>query len=183
MMVLGRSVSIRMFILLLACSSPFVGRLKAGEERHAKGNFEIEFPGRKPSSAQSDKLEVGLETLEIHTFSTRSQQGPAFTVTYVDYPAHIVQERKPAELVTIVRQSTVSGLSGTVTAIASLKKHGGFGQQISFHGRTRETKTVGRLQVFLVENRLYQLLVWGPRDSFDKRAAQKFFKSFSLLRD
>lgn len=167
--------------LLLTCCALFAVQGYAKEERNVRGNFAITFPGKQRSVAESGDYRVGAETLSIHTFSVQIESGVAFTLMYVDYPKAVIEGRGCSRLVASLGKGVVGQLGGVPTAAGEFDDGELKGQQISFHGKAQEIETAGQLRLFLVENRLYQLLVWGSKEGFNQGVAQEFFGSFKLL--
>jgi hypothetical protein len=157
------------------------GKFPAGWKEHVskEGRFAVAFPPGTPQT-QTQPLKfpgVGDITLEIIGME-RAGDKAQFVVTYNDYPAAAMKEGPEAIL---------NGAKMGMTAVLPKAKVGAE-RKTSLDGNPGLEFTVTipgqgdrHTRIFLVKNRMYQLLIAGPKpvDAKDQKA---FLDSFRLLK-
>jgi hypothetical protein len=101
-------------------------------------------------------------------------------VIYSDLAAESVKVTKPADLLDGGEKGLIDSLKAKVTSSKNVE----FGKQ-KYPGRQIAAETDAthlRLTLILVENRLYQILVFGPKELVAGKDADKFFESFEIAR-
>ena len=120
-------------------------------------------------------------SIDIYNF-TGQRGSTAYYVSYADYPAEIIEQSDPIKILEGSRDGASQSVSGKVTSDKpiSLDRHPG--REITVEGKDENGQSVTiKSRIFLVDNRLYQIMVISPQRNFDNNAADTFLQSFKLL--
>jgi hypothetical protein len=139
-----------------------------------EGNYSVQFPG-KP--AKSTRKAGGVD---LHIAIVEKGTG-GFAVIHTDLPAEAVRAAKPKDLLDGgQRKGLVESFKAKVTSARDFEfgpeKHPArelVAEKDQFHLRVR---------MILAGNRLYQVLVVGPRELTASKDADSFFKSFDIAK-
>lgn len=145
-----------------------------------EGQFSIDAPAPLEETQQSVQTPVG--PVDIYTFTAETDES-AYVVAYSDYPPAIVDETDPEMLLDSSRDGAISNLGGTLVSEEAIDLEGNPGRSlvISTNDAANEPATINS-RIFLVENRLYQVLVVTPEDQDTQAASADFLESFDLIR-
>ncbi len=172
---LVRLIALMFAALLTACNSS-----RAPQEfKSEAGAFSVTTPVGLRAATQSVDTQAGK--LEIHTFF--GQQGATgYMVGYVDYPQEVVQQGDPAKILDGSRDGAVSNVNGKLVIETKVTLDGHPGRELVIDAKARngEDGTV-RARVFLVNNRLYQVMIVAPKGRVSSSAMNDFLQSFKLL--
>ena len=166
------------FVLLVALS-PLA--LSAQEKKDAPfvskaGKFSVALPA-KPSE-KSRKIKVGDREQDLHVFSVE-QKDRAYVVTYIDYPKGTIGDDKDKFLAGVVERN-VGLLKGKVAAEEKITlgkaKHPGRDVRVDLPDK----KQLYRARVFLVGDRVYQIVVLGPEEFVKGKEIDEYLKSFEV---
>jgi hypothetical protein len=152
------------------------------EFKNVDGRYAVVAPG-KASKPDTKKLAVGATGLAIPVTTVR-WDGPNSTtlaVTYADYP-ETFREVAPKTIL----DGVLTGLKGT-DGKETLNEKVTLGTDPNkVEGRefivVAGTKTAVRVRVFLVDTRLYQVMVTGTKDNVGSKAATAFLDSFQIVK-
>lgn len=142
------------------------------------GNFTVQTPIELEESSQSVETAVG--PIEIHTF-TAEDRNAAYVVAYSDYPAEMVAQTEPEELLDGSRDGAVQNVGGTLISEDTIDLNGNPGRALVIDATTEtgEEATVNA-NLYLFENRLYQVLVVVPKGEEGNVDVESFLSSFSV---
>jgi hypothetical protein len=139
--------------------------------------FSILMPGTPKE--ETKKVKSGRGELDSTTFALGTLENKVhWMVTVVDYPADT-----PPELADKLLDGAVEGAMKNIKGktlsegkISLVNKYPGRQFQI-------EAEKIGihRANVYLVNNRLYQIVARGPKDAVTSPDATKYFESFKLV--
>jgi len=162
-------------LMLTACESAQVATESFASEA---GQFTIETPAPFEETQQSVETPVG--PIEIRTFSAETEE-TAYVVAYSDYPSEIVDQTPPEELLDSSRDGAISSLGGTLVSEEEIEIEGNPGRSlvISTDANQNQAATINS-RIFLVDNRLYQVLVVAPDGVENTAVADQFLNSFDL---
>jgi hypothetical protein len=163
------------FLLLTACNSaPPSPEVFVSDS----GQFEIAAPAPFEETQQSVETPVG--PVEIYTF-TAETENTAYVVAYSDYPAEIIEQTDPQALLDSSRDGAVNNLGGTLISeeVIDLAGNPGRSLVISANANQEQTATINS-RIYLVENRLYQVLVVSPEGTESLEESSSFLDSFDL---
>jgi hypothetical protein len=138
--------------------------------------FSILMPGTPKEQAMKVKSDRG--ELESKTFGLGTDNKVHWMVVVVDYPPDTPAELADALLDGAVK-GTAKGLGGKTLSEGKITLDNKYpGRQFQV-----ESEKVGihRAHVFLVGNRLYQIVVRGPKEGVTSPEAKKYLESFKLL--
>jgi hypothetical protein len=140
------------------------------------GKFSVNLPG-KPSE-KTRKIKVGDRELDLHVVSVE-QKDRAFVVTYLDYPKGTVGDDKDKFLAGVVERN-VGLLKGKVSAEEKITlgkdKHPGRDVKVDMPDK----KQLYRARVFLVGDRVYQIVALGPEEFVKGKEVDAYFDSFKV---
>ena len=144
------------------------------------GKFSVALPG-KPSE-KVRKIKSGDREQDLHVFSVEQKAGTAvvaYVVTYLDYPKGTVGEDKDKFLAGVVERN-VGLLKGKVAAEEKITlgkdKHPGRDVRVDLPDK----KQLYRARVFLVGDRVYQVVVLGPEEFVKGKEIDEYLKSFKV---
>lgn len=141
-----------------------------------EGRFRVEFPGEAIPSEAEVQTPVGLGKLHLHSVPAIKM---VYGAHYLDYPQS-TKRMTSRQLLDAARDEAKQGLGGTIVEENSVSRGGLEGREIVFDVETIQAMV--RVQYYVDGGRLYQVTVTGPRDGVMSNAAQRFFKSWELVK-
>ena len=143
-----------------------------------EGRFSISFPS-KPETATSMVKTVGGD-VEVHRFSVVGKNNEiSYLVQYNDVPPNMLRDDGPDKILDRCRDSGVAAIHGKLAKELNSTLEGNPGRALEVEGAG--FKVVYR--IYLVKNRLYQLIVfWDGSKPLADRAGP-FFDSFKLIKE
>ena len=170
----------RFCLVLLLALSPLA--LSAQDKKDASfvskaGKFSINLPA-KPTE-KTTKVKVGDRDVDLHVFSISSQKDRAYVVTYSDYPKDKIGEDKDKFLAGVVERN-VALLKGKVAAEEKVAlgkaKHPGREVRVDLPDK----KQLYRARVYVVGDRVYQIVVLGPEELVKGKEIDEYLASFKV---
>lgn len=160
-----------MFLAVFAVVGCGGGAAEWKEINSQEGRFTVRMPGSvKEEKLQQEKTPVGPLTLIVHV----SESGKdTYRVEYTDLPPKV-----PFELADFV-QPIAARYDGKVTEEKEHEFAGHKGRAFEIEAQKPKGYVTGR--VYVVQNRLYQLLAIGPNARASSAEVKKFFDSFKLI--
>jgi hypothetical protein len=159
--------------VVLCAGLPVLAAAQETKYEPKDGGFAIVFPA-KPTTA-SEKA----NGTEIHSAVVPRGTG-AFLVTFSDLAADEVKKAKPKDIL----DENVKGLLGQFKAKLTESKDREFGKA-KYPGRdvtAEKDITLIRVRFVLAGNRVYQVMVIGPKETVTGKEANDFFDSFTITR-
>jgi hypothetical protein len=141
-----------------------------------EGKFTVAMP-EKPSEKTS-KIPTDLGQLELHIFIV-DQKERAYLVTYSDYPAGTVKDNADKILTGVVEgnaKSLKSKVASEEKITIGKKKHPGREIKIEMPDK----KGLYRARIYLVGDRLYQVVALGPEEFAKGKEVDEYLKSFAV---
>ena len=139
-----------------------------------KGRFKVLMPGTPKQEQAETESDFGKGVLHMNT----AQAGKTmYGANYCDFPAKI--KKVPLkQVLDSSRDGAVANLEGNLASEKDMKlgKHPGREIRIGVAGGKR----LFRARVYLVEQRLYQVVVFGTKKAATSKEADKFLDSFKL---
>jgi hypothetical protein len=139
-----------------------------------EGRFKVLMPGTPKQTKADAESDFGKGVLYMNVAEAgRTMYG----ANYGDYPAKI-KEIPIKQVFDSSRDGAVANLEGKLATEKDIKlgKHPGREIQIEVAGG----KQIFRARVYLVEQRLYQVVVFGTKATAASKEADKFLDSFKL---
>jgi len=167
------------FVLLLPALAVAQAKLEFKTFTSKAHGFSVLLPATPKE--ETAKLPSPFGELTIHAYLTETNDGKvAWIVTSSDYPAGTVKDENRDNILDGVVKGSAEGVKGkllTQSKIALDKKYAGRSMQA-------EVPTTGiyHARVYLVGDRLYQIVVLGPKDVATGVEATKFLDSFKLVK-
>ncbi len=147
-----------------------------------EGNYRILAVGSTKSSQQKLASQAG----ELIVFATESIDGnrTSRSVTYTDYPAALVQSRRPEAMLEGLERAMTPGGQWSIENQKSILLDGHPGRELQFSASVPNSseKGAGRARIYLVGNRLYQVIIVGPASRVTAAELGDYVDSFELLR-
>jgi hypothetical protein len=139
-----------------------------------EGRFKVLMPGTPKQGKAETESDFGKGVLHMNTVQAgRTMYG----ANYCDFPAKI--KKVPIkQVLDSSRDGAVANLEGKLVSEKDIKldKRPGREVQIEVAGG----KPLFRARVYLVEQRLYQVVVFGTKEAATSKKADKFLDSFKL---
>jgi len=146
------------------------------------GNYQVMVVGRTKSSQQKLASPAG----ELTVFAMESSDGnkTSRSVTYTDYPAQIIQSRRPEAMLEGLERAMTPGGQWSIESQRSIVLDGHPGREIHFSASApgNPEKGAGAARIYLVGNRLYQVIIVGPASKVTAGELGDYVNSFELLR-
>ena len=162
-------------LMVTACQSEQVTTATFSSE---VGQFTIAEPAPFQETQQSVETPVG--PVDIYTYTAETDQS-AYVVAFSDYPPQMVSQSEPEMLLDSSRDGAVNNLGGTLVSEEKIEIEGNPGRSliISADTGTNESAIINS-HIYLVDNRLYQILVVSPESQKPTTDPKAFLASFSL---
>jgi hypothetical protein len=131
------------------------------------GGFSASFPGKPKETTES-----GAEGNTTHTFIVETNFGrEAFAVSYLD--TNHIGDDSFLEL--------LAGFEGTVKSKKPITLNGQSGLEFDIESSFSTTPLLIRNRMFLVNQRVFQVMVTAAKDTINSDDAKKFLDSFKLI--
>lgn len=146
--------------------------------RSPSGGFQIRFPEGKAPEVEEKTIAAGSSAVRLF----KVQFGTSgYLVVYDDYAKG--SARAPQQILDGAREGVLETTAGTLDSEGPLTLDGHPGLDLAVTATTSGITMRQRVRVFLVDGRLYQLIVVAPSWSGATVVEQQFFDSFNLLGD
>ncbi|HEY9074301.1 MAG TPA: hypothetical protein VIN67_09240 [Desulfobaccales bacterium] len=167
------SIALLLALCLAGCSS------KPQEFKSEAGRFSIMTPVALQEETQPLETEAGK--ISLHLFA--AQEGfTGYFVSYCDYPPEFVKKKEPEQMLDGARDGATKSAKGKLVSDTKISLAGHPGLEVVIDAREPQGPNgliKGRL--FMVGNRLYQVMVVAPKSRTDDQATDSFLQSFKLL--
>jgi hypothetical protein len=104
----------------------------------------------------------------------------SYTVSYADYPKDIIEQNESGDMLDSARNGAARSVEGSKLISESVISFGEYPGR-EFKVEAPDGKSTLHVRVFLVENRLYSLMVVSIGEHPSPSDIQKFFESFALI--
>lgn len=142
------------------------------------GKFSVMTPVSLKETVQAVDTAVG--SVDIHLF-IGEKGNSAYMVGYSDYPAEIIEQSDPAAMLDGARDGAVSNISGTLISETAITLDGNPGRELVITAKVDDSDADVKARIYMVGNRLYQVLVIGVKGEVTPEDADAFLQSFKLL--
>lgn len=172
-------MSFRMAVAVLASVFFLAGVARADDWKEltsADGRFSVDFPGtpkqvKDPRQTKFGKVEAQLVILSV---SNKVFYG----VAYLDYPASVLKAHGADELLDDAIDSAVKGVKGArIESKENVTQNGSPGRQLVLTAPGNLQLT---MKMFLVKNRLYQVIASVGKGEEKIADPKRFLDSFKL---
>ncbi|MBC7798616.1 MAG: hypothetical protein H7Z37_17230 [Pyrinomonadaceae bacterium] len=165
-----------LFIITVAISCNMTPEFK--EFKSEAGRFSINAPGDMKEQTQDVPSAAGNLKMVTHTADLGNR---AFLVSYNDYPED-VNSIGAQELLDEVQKGAVGGIGGTITSEKNIEMNGNPGKEYVANIVIPKGggDGVAKSHIYLVKNRLYQVLVIAKKSEANSSDVDKFLNSFKI---
>jgi hypothetical protein len=163
-------------VLLVTALAPGAEEPKGGPFRSKEGKFSVALPDKPTEKTNKVKLDAG--EVELHLFSV-AQKDHAYVVTYNDFPKPAVGDDRDKFLTGVVERNVASlkgKLASDVKVALGKAKHPGREIRVEIP----DQKRLYRARLFLVGDRLYQVVALGPDEFVKGKAVDDYLNSFAV---
>jgi hypothetical protein len=140
------------------------------------GKFSVTLP-EKPAEKTS-KVPTDLGKLELHIFIV-DQKDRAFLVTYSDYPPKTVGDNAEKLLAGVI-EGNAKSLKGKVLSDEKITIGKGKYPGREVRIEMPDKKGLYRARIYIVGDRLYQVVALGPDEFAKSKAVDDYMKSFTI---
>lgn len=160
--------------VLAAC-----GRTEWQELPIREGGFSV-LMRPQPQYARQ-QMDTPAGKVPAHLYS--SARGDSFfAVGYSDYPLSQVVGGAPDTLFNHVRDTWVKRIDGTLVRASPIKLAGQYpGIEFSAEGKFKGADTILDARLYLVDQRLYQVIAMGRKGEVSQGIVNRFLDSFKLI--
>jgi hypothetical protein len=146
-------------------------------------DFSVSLPGEAKMQEGTEQTEAGPVKTTTWGVQTAGKDGAFFAVSIADYPAGMMGKAVPSKVLEGARDGAMANVGGTVEKDVGVfldsgtpkKKYPGR----EFNGSTKSgLKLAARL--YLVDDRLYQMICVSPKAAFNDADFKQFADSFKL---
>ena len=138
------------------------------------GQFKVLMPGTPKPRKVDAESDLGKHVLYMNTVEAG---GTMYGANYCDFPAEI--RKVPLKQVyDSSRDGAVENLKGKLLSEKDIKLGDSPGREIQIE--VAGGKSLFRVRVYLVEQRMYQVVVMGTKKAATSKESEKFLDSFKL---
>lgn len=147
------------------------------------GAYKIKFPAAPIEKHSQVNTPAGL--ISLYTAMHEARDGSVFLVTYGVNPPAIVRNNTAKKLLGAGVEGMMreSGWSLVKNEPTSYQNHPGMDVEFTGKAPNSTKKLIGRVRVYLIGDRLYQVMSAGPEGSIDPASITAFLNSFSITRE
>jgi len=141
------------------------------------GRFTVMMPGEAKEQKQDVPTPAGKITMTMYILE---KDGTAYFATFNDYPAELIQKSEADTLLDGARDGAVGNVKGKLLEEKKIKVDAFPGREITFEALGG--MFIGRSRIYLVKERLYQVMVLSPKAAGLPKDAGKYLDSFKLTK-
>jgi len=143
------------------------------------GGFRIRMHG--DPRVEQRNIDTPAGKITGHWYSLQGKDS-VFGVGFADYPRQILQATPPRSMFPGVRDSWLRRIDGRLDGNATDIKLDGkwIGMEFSARGKLEGKDAWMRGRLYLVDNRLYQLIVFGNKETIPASDINQFMSSFKV---
>ncbi len=166
-------------LLIVALTLSACGGSKPTEFSSEAGGFSIMTP--ITLEEQTQPVDTAAGQIEMHLFMG-DQGNTGYVIAYADYPPEIIAESDSQTLLEGVRDGAIGNVNGALVSEQAISINGYPGIEIVANV-TNDGGEEGVLKahVYIVNNRLYQVMIITQQGDTDTAEMDEFLQSFKLL--
>jgi|SRR6266542_2741320 len=139
-----------------------------------KGGFSVTLP---PGASAAKEKEQTSGTAKVITVASQLPDRTALNVTVARFPADALKGATDEDRLKRVRDGLARSFRGKITSDKEVKLDGNPGRDL---GIEVVGGTLSRVRVYMVKDRLIQIMVLGPKTTVNSKEADQFLDSFKL---
>ena len=144
------------------------------------GKFSVTVPTEPKEETES--VDTRLGKIDIHMFTTEDGN-TAYMIGYSDYPEDIIKQNDPQKLLDGGRDGAVSNVNGKLDSELKIDLDGNPGRALVISAKAgNDQDATIKARIYLVGNRLYQVMMVAPKGEVSSSEMDEFLKSFKLLK-
>lgn len=147
----------------------------SNEYKSVGGRFSILFPKDPKEEKQTTDTDVG--SIDSYSF-TVEDKSIVYMVTYNDYPADAMISADVDTVLDGARDGALNSTNSKLISETKIQIDGYSGREIK--AQTSKDNMIIVSRIYLVKNRLYQILALATHENCDNSSYIKFFNSFKL---
>jgi hypothetical protein len=160
-------------LLLVGCAA------KYKEFRSKTGNFSVKAPSQLEEQLQT--VDTSSGKAEAHTYMAESD-GILYVAAYSVFRDEIINQGDPEEFLNNARDSMLASLNGKLVLETRKSLEDYPGRELVVDMKMVDGKDgVMKARIYLVKNRLYQLMVMADTEQASAGAITIFLDSFKLI--
>lgn len=152
--------------------TPAAAEVQWQEFRSPEGGFSVLLPGEPKLAVNPPDANGHAE----HRYSIE-QGDSAFIVAYDDYAPGHVNPASASAVLPKAQDALLKAMGGTLRSEGPVTLDGLPGRQVTF---ATADHNIGRVRIYIGQNRLYQLWYLGPAGQESRPAVDRFFDSFKI---
>ncbi len=161
-------------LLLAACT-----RSEWQELAISEGGFSVLMRGQARYARQ--QLETPAGRTYAHLYSS-DRPDAFFAVGYSDYPLAHVMGSRPEEILSGVRDTWVKRMDGRLSLSSPTRLAGRYpGIEFAADGKVKGAETFLQGRLYLVDQRLYQVIALGRKGEISQGVLNRYLASFRLI--
>jgi hypothetical protein len=175
-----RAIARLLPMLLLAAVASGCDRSQWQEQSIRDGGFRVLMRPQPHYEKRQLDTPVGAITAHLYTMELSDS---VFGVGYSDYPEQMLRMMAPRRMFMDVRDGWMKRIDGRLQGEGKdIRLEGTYpGMEIVASGTVNGREAYLRGRFYLVGNRLYQIVVFGNRDSIPLADVNRFLSSFKLI--
>lgn len=157
-----------------------LSRTQPKEFRSETGAFSVTTPALLKEEVQSaDFPQIG--TITSHVFSG-NKGNTSYAVSYTDFPEDFIQRADPERVLNGGRDGAVSNVNGKLVLETQISLGTNPGRELVIDAKAGDGRDATiKTRVYLVRNRLYQVMVVAPKGEVSNDEMMKYLGSFRLI--
>ncbi|MDD5291787.1 MAG: hypothetical protein PHY46_01200 [Candidatus Omnitrophica bacterium] len=144
-----------------------------------EGGFSVQLPGEPEGQKIILDTQVGRTYLNMYTLN-RKDDNFIYAVGYVDYPDELFNLKSVDQILNDGRDGAARNVQGVLTKESNISIEGYPGREFTIEVGNGEAVVKGKL--FLVGQRVYQLMVTTDKKWSDSYNIKRFLDSFQLIK-
>jgi hypothetical protein len=168
-----------MGVLLLLAPVPAAETDPVGEWKSfisKEGNYEVQMPGTPLENRKIVKLPNGTVFVVQATLEVKKGE---YVVGFSEHPDAVVKADTAEKRLDNARNGVLSKTHAKLKSEKQIKLEGHNGRELDLE---INANLVVRARLFVINNRMYQLMVVGPRELVASADTGKFLDSFKLVK-
>ena len=147
------------------------------------GAYKINFPAAPIEKSAQVNTPAG--PISIYTAMHEARDGSVYLVTYGVNPPAVVRNNTAKKLLGAGVEGMMRESGWSLVKNEPTSYHNHPGMDVEFTGKAPNStkKLIGRVRVYLIGDRLYQVMSAGPEGSIDPASITAFLNSFTITRE
>lgn len=158
-----------LIILIFGCAERW-------QRYSSDAGFSIEMPGEPEGKKIIIDTELGQNYLYVYML--KKQDGMIYSIGFIDYPNELFNKKSTEQLLNDAREGAVRNVGGKLVSESQISIKGYPGREVVIASSGGQGSLQAR--IFLVNNRLYQLMFAPAKGNTLSRNARRFFESFEI---